>query len=49
MAKLAGELGEDARPLICGICAASAAIDLGACAERIGQPDNRLYESRFLR
>lgn len=47
-AKLAGELGEDARPLILGVVAASAAIDLEACAQRIGAPDNRLYERRFL-
>src|ERR1700735_2697032 len=49
VAKLAGELGGDARFLFRGICAASAAIDLLACARRIGQPDNRLYEARFLR
>ena len=49
VAKLAGELGEDARLLFRGICAASAAIDLYACAKRINQPDNRLYEVRFLR
>jgi len=48
VAKLAGELGEDARPLLAGVCAASAAIDLEACAIRIRQPDNRLYEYRFL-
>jgi predicted alpha/beta-fold hydrolase len=48
VAKLAGELGEDARPLVAGVCAASASIDLEACAERIGQPDNRPYELRFL-
>lgn len=48
VAKLAGELGDDARPLLAGICAASAAIDLEACAKRIRQPDNRLYEYRFL-
>ncbi len=48
VAKLAGELGESARPLLAGVCAAAAAIDLAACSERIGQPDNRLYEYRFL-
>jgi predicted alpha/beta-fold hydrolase len=47
-AKLAGELGGDARALIAGVCAVSAAIDLEACAIRIGQPDNRFYELRFL-
>ena len=49
VAKLAGELGTAARPLLAGICAVSAAIDLGACARRIGEPDNRLYEYRFVR
>ena len=48
VAKLAGELGEDARPLLAGVVAAAAAIDLEACARRIGQPDNRLYEYGFL-
>lgn len=48
VAKLAGELGEDARPLLAGVVAASASIDLEACAMRIAQPDNRLYELRFL-
>lgn len=48
VAKLAGELGDDARPLLAGVCAASAAIDLAACAQRIHQPENRLYEAHFL-
>ena len=49
VAKLAGELGEDGAPAAWRAwCAASAAIDLEACANRIGQPDNRLYEYRFL-
>ncbi len=47
--KLAGELGESAVPLINGVCAISAAIDLAACARRIQQPDNFLYEGRFVR
>ena len=42
VAKLAGELGEDAQPLLAGVCAASAALDLEACAKRIREPDNRL-------
>ena len=49
VAKLAGELGGEGPALLAGVCAVSAAIDLGACAKRIGQPDNRLYASRFLR
>jgi predicted alpha/beta-fold hydrolase len=48
VAKLAGELGEEAQPLLAGVVAASAAIDLEACAQRLGQPDNRFYELRFL-
>ena len=48
VAKLAGELAEGARPLVAGVVAASAAIDLEACARRIGQPDDRLYQARFL-
>jgi predicted alpha/beta-fold hydrolase len=48
VAKLAGELGDAARPLLAGVVGASAAIDLEACARRIRQPDNRLYEYRFL-
>jgi predicted alpha/beta-fold hydrolase len=44
--KLAGE--EGATDLIHGVCAISTPIDLAACARRIGQPDNALYERRFL-
>ena len=47
--KLAGELGEAAGPLIAGVCGVSAAIDLAACAHRIHQRDNFLYERRFVR
>jgi len=46
--KLAGELGESAQPLIRAVCAVSAPLDLGACARRMAQPDNRLYEWRFV-
>jgi predicted alpha/beta-fold hydrolase len=45
--KLAGELGET--DLIRGVCAISTPIDLGASARRIGKPDNRLYERRFVK
>jgi predicted alpha/beta-fold hydrolase len=44
--KLAGELGET--DLIQGVCAISTPIDLGACARRIGNRDNALYERRFV-
>ncbi len=47
--KLAGELGETAAPQIGGVCAVSAAIDLAACANRIREPDNAIYERRFVR
>jgi hypothetical protein len=46
--KLAGEEGVTDSGLIDGVCAISTPIDLGACARRIGQPDNALYENRFL-
>ena len=45
--KLAGELGES--PLLRGVCAISAPLDLAACARRIGERDNRIYERRFTR
>jgi hypothetical protein len=47
--KLAGEMGDDARRLMAAVCAVCVPIDLAACARRLGQPRNRLYERRFLR
>jgi hypothetical protein len=47
--KLAGELGEAARPLIRAVCAVSTPLDLEASARRLAQPGNRLYELRFVR
>lgn len=47
--KLAGELGEAARPLIRAVCAVSTPLDLEACARRLAQPENRFYELRFVR
>ena len=47
--KLAGEMGESARDYVQGICTVSAPLDLEACARRIGERDNRLYEARFVR
>jgi predicted alpha/beta-fold hydrolase len=49
--KLAGETGEEAleeTTLIQGLCTLSAPIDLAMAARRIGQPDNWLYQNRFL-
>jgi hypothetical protein len=47
--KLAGELGGDAPRLIAAVCAISTPLDLAACARRIAEPDNRIYERRFVR
>ncbi len=47
--KLAGELGEGAPELIRGVAAISTPLDLEACARRIAEPSNRLYELRFVR
>ena len=47
--KLAGEMGEAAREYVRGVCTVSAPLDLAACARRIGERDNRLYEARFVR
>lgn len=47
--KLAGELREQGPALIASVSALSTPIDLAACARRIGRPDNRLYERRFLK
>lgn len=47
--KLAGELGARAEGLVEGVCAVSTPLDLAACARRIAEPDNRLYEERFVR
>jgi predicted alpha/beta-fold hydrolase len=47
--KLAGELGGAASELMTGVCGVSTPLDLAACARRIGEPDNRIYEARFVR
>jgi predicted alpha/beta-fold hydrolase len=47
--KLAGEMGESAREYIQGVCGVSTPLDLEACARRIGEPDNCIYEARFVR
>lgn len=46
--KLAGELGDDARGLIAGVCAVSTPLDLVACAKALDEPRNRMYQRRFL-
>jgi predicted alpha/beta-fold hydrolase len=47
--KLAGEMGESAREYVQGICTVSAPLDLAACARRMTEPDNRVYEARLVR
>jgi predicted alpha/beta-fold hydrolase len=47
--KLAGEMGESAREYVQGVCGVSCPLDLAVCAHRIADPDNRLYEARFVR
>lgn len=47
--KLAGELGEEARALIGGVCGVSTPLDLAACAGRLSAPQNWIYERRFVR
>jgi len=46
--KLAGELGDAASPFIRAVCAVSTPLDLAACARRLAQPENRIYERRFV-
>jgi uncharacterized protein len=46
--KLAGEMGDAAADLIAGVCSISTPIDLEACARRIDDPDNVLYQRRFV-
>jgi uncharacterized protein len=46
--KLAGELAEAAPALIRAVCAVSTPLDLAACAHRMAQPANRLYDRRFV-
>lgn len=47
--KLAGELSDSAPPLVRGVCAVSAPLDLAACAQRIAHRENRIYARRFVR
>jgi uncharacterized protein len=46
--KLAGELGEAAPALIQAVCGVSTPLDLAACARRMTQPENRIYQHRFV-
>jgi predicted alpha/beta-fold hydrolase len=46
--KLAGELGEGAGELLAGVCAVSTPIDLAACVAALAEPQNFIYQGRFL-
>ncbi|MCX6624014.1 MAG: alpha/beta fold hydrolase, partial [Acidobacteria bacterium] len=46
--KLAGELGPDGGGLLAGVCAVSTPIDLASSVERLGAPENRVYQYRFV-
>jgi len=47
--KLAGELGDAGGDLIRCVATVSAPLDLAACSRRIAEPDNRIYQERFVR
>ncbi len=47
--KLAGDLGAAAPPELRAVVGVSAAVDLGASADALHLPSNRLYERRFVR
>jgi predicted alpha/beta-fold hydrolase len=47
--KLAGELGPNPPPELRAVVGVSPAIDLGESATALHQPQNRIYERRFLR
>jgi uncharacterized protein len=47
--KLAGELGRQAGPLLRAAVGVSPAMDLGASADALHEPANRIYEWKFLR
>lgn len=46
--KLAGELADRSPDLLAGVVAVSTPIDLMACTQRLMQPQNRVYEWRFV-
>jgi predicted alpha/beta-fold hydrolase len=46
---MAGRLGADAPPELCGVCGVCPTIDLAACVDAIGRPANALYQRHFVR
>ena len=47
--KLAGDLGTSAPPQLRSVVGVSPAADLGACADALHEPHNRIYERKFVR
>jgi predicted alpha/beta-fold hydrolase len=47
--KLAGELGEDASPLVRAVCAVSPTMDLERCVRALERPANYAYQWNFVR
>ena len=47
--KLAGELGEDAAPLLRAVAGVSPVVDLAPSSDALHEPANRIYEWKFLR
>ncbi len=47
--KLAGELAQDAAPLLCAVAGVSPAVDLAPSSDALHEPANRIYEWKFLR
>ncbi len=47
--KMAGEFGGAAPRQLCGVAAVSPSLELGACADALGEPRNAFYEWHFVR
>jgi len=47
--KLAGDLGEDAAPLLRAVAGVSPVVDLAPSSDALHEPANRIYEWKFLR
>jgi predicted alpha/beta-fold hydrolase len=47
--KLAGDLGASAPPQLHAVIGVSPAVDLAACADALHEPQNRIYEQKFVR
>jgi uncharacterized protein len=46
--KMAGEYGEAVPRALRGVCAICPAMDLGACADALGKPENYFYQRHFV-